>query len=789
MPGRLICFVCGSPGAELSLRIKAYERAPYFPFLEHHDPPKGSRLPSSDGIVDSCRVCYAFLTQQWETYERSKTPAIKRLYWLKRADNGHFTGAEMRLQGEYIAQIMGLQYQPGIDGPSSPEASIQDGISPVHSRKEEQDSVELRRPHMPTPVRTPEESNDVKAINKGKASQQVRQSHSKSPIGSQMSRQSLRPQSEGVLDLTIKKEERMTPVTQAPTLANDPSVACFTCSKLTDIRNCKYINSCPQPTSEPYFPVLQKLVRPSGAIEMNHNGQVVVCMDCKTSLYQQWQAYELAGARSQQRVYKLHNTVLNYANFVSDAVERQMSDSNAVSSFEYYVCYLCGKTYHEDLIRMLNTMPPREANIATIFFPFVRELRRPQGAQPLKSDGTVMSCRNCYAELYQQWQVQEAQQIPVYHRRYSLSFLSEVGVGENHNSNKTFDGENITTAENKDIKPTGQNSDISCPLNIQISESNSLMGRASNSSHSNQSSQGLLAIAPTNEKQSASSTPSSPSKLSSLLRKSIDGSNKGNPTVPHPLEQATSIPQKVCFLCGEKCILMKAHTLYSYPVRHDTKLPNSQAVPFFPFLASRTPAPGAEAVSEDGTVVSCNICFHSLIKQWTEFEDSRSNADNNRWLRKYTLPDYVCYVCARYSPRENVKVLQFHKFPFLKEHKYPLESLILDGGSATVVCKSCSSSLNKQYSEYERLKVPMTLRKYNWVHVEDAPEDSNDAEFRDEEPEPESPVHISVDEDSQDVLEGSRSDAQTEAADFSGVVKLEIKFMVHLDIVEIKNNE
>lgn len=108
MSGRHVCFVCGSLGAESSLRIKPHDRLPYFPFLEHHDPPKGARLPTSNGNVDCCRVCYAFLTQQWETYERSKTPAIKRLYWLKRADDGHFTGAEMRLQGEYIAQIMGL---------------------------------------------------------------------------------------------------------------------------------------------------------------------------------------------------------------------------------------------------------------------------------------------------------------------------------------------------------------------------------------------------------------------------------------------------------------------------------------------------------------------------------------------------------------------------------------------------------------------------------------------------------------------------------------------------------
>jgi hypothetical protein len=112
-PQNRVCFVCGNVGHldQYWLRIKpnpGVATEAYFPFLESHEPPSGYRHSRSDTAVRSCYLCYSLLMQQWDSHEKEAAPHQRRLYWLKRCDNGPFTGAEMVLQGEYAAQMLGL---------------------------------------------------------------------------------------------------------------------------------------------------------------------------------------------------------------------------------------------------------------------------------------------------------------------------------------------------------------------------------------------------------------------------------------------------------------------------------------------------------------------------------------------------------------------------------------------------------------------------------------------------------------------------------------------------------
>lgn len=108
-----ICFVCGARGhfPTYPLRIKHNAERPsepYFTFLETHEPPNGLPFSSNQQKVYACSVCCTLLTEQWNAFERENRPHSQRMYYVKRVDGKRYLGADLLLQGEYAAQVLGI---------------------------------------------------------------------------------------------------------------------------------------------------------------------------------------------------------------------------------------------------------------------------------------------------------------------------------------------------------------------------------------------------------------------------------------------------------------------------------------------------------------------------------------------------------------------------------------------------------------------------------------------------------------------------------------------------------
>jgi hypothetical protein len=503
------------------------------------------------------------------------------------------------------------------------------------------------------------------------------------------------------------------------------------------VENSRLVSSVRVTTSDPYFPFLERLNPLKGALPLGHDHMTRVCEGCFSSAYQQWIAYERSCTPVSARVYKIKDK------YFSDSPLHPADTENKTPRMRAEeVCYLCGQMKAQNQILPLYTVPPPDKRM--MYFTFIRELRRPHGAQPLNPDGTVLVCVSCNGNLKTQWDHYERESVPPIYRRYSLLPLNPAplpaplppgGAHPASNGRHSEPKSGLPRIESPRVaqqpKLTEKNADgadMMQPLNIQISRSPVL---ASGNTH------GLLAIAPhTPRGVAADDTTSSVSEMaaSGLISKNSDlprgaGSISNGPavpvqgSVPHPLAQAAVMPKKVCFLCGEQMLLGKSYVLLSYPPRHENK---SSAVPYFPFLANREPAPGALPMGEDGTVVTCNYCYYSLISQWKEFEESKNPANRNRGLRRYNVKKYVCYICGQVCSRRRVRTLEARKYHFLKDHKPPPGALIMDGGEAVSTCDLCTFSLTHQLAEYDRMGVPPELRKYNWTTVPMAEDSSQE---------------------------------------------------------------
>lgn len=787
------CFVCGAPGTDYRLHTRPRDKGSYFPFLESHEVIEGAQRPGPDGVVAACVVCYSFLTQQWEAFERSRTPLAKRLYWLKRNDASADAYHHHHSQGDFTPTKSSAPVTPNIsqrraDGgsrmSSRHDEDIRGGpgsncLAPSGSLVDD----ESRDSMSSLPVLDLRNSREADRRHRSQQQhQQQQQQHSRSSGSGRSSRgenavareyhdtlapAGAAPAANGALDLSMPDKNAATEVcylcgTEAPkgTLMNiyakpiancpffpsltlhprasgsrpmDPSgrvqacgachqhllqqwdgfqrlnvhhserhyrlrksakvpssqrpptlsqsspspfpssskFLCFLCGVETSTSQQRQLLSACHPNhpEEPYFPFLEKMRPPKGVPPLPSSGRALVCPTCHCAVLAQHQ--QLGSNRPQPTGFSLPCTAPTIPQVPNGIPARERDGTDDYDSCN---CYTCGVLCPMSHTVSLASVPTAGC---AMFFPFLRDISPPVGVRPVDDAGRALVCRACASSLRHQWEAFECEHVPHSHRRYVLYAQPPAGP-ETQLRIEVPEDTNPRGVPQASLLTTVTSSRVETPPQQQQQH---------------------------HQHQGASSSSSSTSAALDLS----GGRGGGGISVP------TAI---VCYVCGARTLADDTYTVRSYPKHGD------EGSAFFPFLTLHAAPSGAEPMTEDGTVLVCIFCYHTLMSQWSAPETSHRNP----WTRAYDFHDYVCYVCGVTTYRKRVKAITVLDFPFLVEHPRPADALVLREGASVAVCLMCYETLNAQWSDFERMKVPLELRKYNWIAAPPPPEVDDDAD-------------------------------------------------------------
>ncbi|XP_048461548.1 genetic suppressor element 1 [Rhincodon typus] len=397
---RLHCFICGgcmSPGREQRLQVRAggCRGSPYFPFLLQQEPAPGARGVSAEGWVQVCSVCRCFLGEQWESFERSRTPVDKRMYWLKRPH---------QCDSRTVPQEWNPSYEP-------------EACSVGHGSKEALDSSvsslsdqDLSDQELETPA-PPHRQGSSLAPSPRTGQRPSPTAEPRSPPGETRAPPGAGDSSGDESPPPGPRERGGGAVGKGGGSAGGPprgGPACFVCGAglPPDAGHRVHVHKQEGgPCRRPFFPFLWLHRPPPGACPLSPGGSTLVCTFCHASLMQQWRGFEMANVPVLQRLYMvpLNTGVLGTA-LRSPPGEREPGGGRETPGRE---CYLCGQDCSRDAkavcSRSIDDGGGGSARDGPMYFPFIRLLPCPPNCPQMSECGEVQCCDDCYAVLKDTW--------------------------------------------------------------------------------------------------------------------------------------------------------------------------------------------------------------------------------------------------------------------------------------------------------------------------------------------------------------------------------------------------
>nr|XP_032524232.1 uncharacterized protein LOC116775440 [Danaus plexippus plexippus] len=760
-----VCFVCGGAGFgdQYTIRVKPDPQQasePYFPFLCGHSAPLGYR-PEGDheGSVRACCVCYTFLRQQWEQYDRENKPHSQRFYWMKRLDGKPFIGADMSFQGEYAAQVLGLGAERedsrpnetarvtadtkdnSSDSPPPAARVVVVGVVGVAVRwwwwgGGEEEVLDLRCEPSVISVGSQASGASEPAGFLEAVHSTVRSNASVYSAASTSSSE------RDILDLSMPDKNCMTEV-------------CYVCGdeyRRGSLANLLTNEPKDKASKQAYFPIFgEQHPRPARSRPKDAAGTVRACAACHHHLLQQWNVYQMRGVPAHERVYTLRTrppsllppsplslassgdkSVVTHAH--SPSLERPPSQATAS-----FVCYVCGVSAPSSQLRLVYCCPNPEREP---YYPFITTLKPHPDASPISPQGMVQICAACYKSIPHKYPVygDEPRDHTVNHTANHAAHIRfkpyelKAGAVAKRPSSALATSPHNQLAENgmglyrchvcAGLFPQQSMEWLSTSaeyMNSHAMHFPCLAGGGSRGGRVLACSRCVRHLARQWELMDAERVPLEHRRYNIPSPLPANSGMSGDRVIPTPpsttsdrtVASNTACTSIYCFLCGLHSDLTLARVLFGQPQGN---------APYFPCLLTHQSHPNAEQLRENGSALVCTFCYHSLLAQWRRYDALGGVAPERR---AYNAHDYHCHLCGIKTYRKRVRALPIKEFPFLMQRRTE-NSLLLENGDYAVVCLDCYESLRTQAADYERRGVPVDKREYNWLQQPPPPEDSAD---------------------------------------------------------------
>ncbi|XP_045762274.1 uncharacterized protein LOC123865342 isoform X3 [Maniola jurtina] len=236
------------------------------------------------------------------------------------------------------------------------------------------------------------------------------------------------------LSLASSGDKSIATHAHSPSLDRPPSqttaFVCYVCGVSAPSSLLRLVYCCSNPEREPFYPFITTLKAHPDASPISPQGMVQICASCNKSISLKYPAYGDSGdanaatnnshtnnIRFKPYELKPGQTVSNKrpSSALAPSPHSQIIAENGMGR---YRCYVCAGLYPQQSMEWLSTTA-EYMNSHAMHFPCLAGAGAGAGEGAARG-GRVLACTRCVRHMARQWELMDAERVPLEHRRYNI---------------------------------------------------------------------------------------------------------------------------------------------------------------------------------------------------------------------------------------------------------------------------------------------------------------------------------------------------------------------------------